>query len=115
MQDVDDTDFDIFILIDHGLTQKEIADVIGVTPQAIHKRFQKYLDRGWIKESEPQTEDRRYLNLSNEKIYVITSTGRELIFKGFSQEFCDEMKNCLHAIRHYLDRLESHLDRDEER
>lgn len=115
VRDVDATDFDVFVLIDQGLTQAEIAEVIGVSPQAVNKRFRRYLDRGWIKKSIPQTEDRRYVNLSSEKVYVITDKGRELVFKGFHRELCDELNHCIHAIRHYLDVLEAHLNRPREK
>lgn len=113
VKDVDNTDFDIFILIDQGLTQKEIANVIGLSPQAVNKRFQRYLDRGWIRVSEPQTEDRRYANLSNEKVYLVTDKGRELVFKGFYGKYCDELRHCVHALRYYIDTLESHLEDEE--
>ncbi|MDD3492050.1 MAG: MarR family transcriptional regulator [Candidatus Thermoplasmatota archaeon] len=106
---MDEIAFKIFMFVDQGRTQAEIAELLEITPQAVHKRIKRYLGQGLLKESKPQTMDKRYLTLGPDKIYVITQKGREFVFKGFRRELVDEVAHCIHAIRYFLDTLEKHL------
>jgi len=105
----DKSDFLIFMLIDRGNTQAKISKILGVTRQAVNKKFRRYLDEGLIAESKNQTRDLRYLTLGHDKIYSITEKGRELIFLGFRREYTDEISNAIAAIRYYLDILECYI------
>ena len=105
--------FRIFVLIDDGKTQQEIAEILGISKQAINKRFKLYVKEGLIKESKIQTKDLRYLTKGNDKIYVVTPKGRELVFMGFYREYIDDLQNAIDAMRYYLDFLESRMNMGE--
>jgi len=99
------TDFEIFSLIDQGYTQRKISNILGISPQALNKRFKRYKKDGLIRVSETATKDMRSLTLGHDTIYVVTEKGRANILGGFHRKSSDEFENCINAIIYYAHRI----------
>ena len=100
-------DWQILKLIDQGYNQAQIAKTLKISPQAVNKRVKKFLNRKWVTISEAATKDARQLNLTNEKIFTLTPTGKaHLLLRGEKIEDLTVLKEIVKDLENLMDKYE---------